>query len=411
MIFKRNIEKKLEKALSRSPVTLLTGARQTGKTTLIKRLGKERGYSYITFDDIRFLSAAKNDPVGFIKGLVNPVILDEVQRVPEIFLAIKQDVDENRVPGRFALTGSANPLLIPRLGDSLAGRMEILELFPLSQGELLSIEDKFVDWLFSNTPPLIPLALSKQELYHKIIIGGYPLVQDVDRESSDAWFNSYVAALLQRDVQDLAHISGLTELPHLLQLLATRAGNLLNGAELSRTSSIATTTLHRYVTLLKTLFLVYFQLPWSTNLGKRLVKAPKTYFVDTGLLSFLLNLQLDKAISEQQLMRGLLENFVQSEIIKQLTWSSTRAISYHFRTQTGIEVDIVLESAAGQIVGIEVKNSQTVTAQDFKSLIYLQEITNTKFIKGIVLYTGAEVIPFGSQLYALPISSLWAHYI
>ncbi len=152
MLFRRNITQKLEAALARSPVSLLTGARQTGKTTLIKEVGSQKGYSYVTFDDLRFLSAAKTDPIGFIATLVKPVILDEVQRVPEIFLAIKQDVDENRINGRYALTGSANPLLIPRLGDSLAGRMEILELFPLSQGELLGIKENFIEWALSDRP-------------------------------------------------------------------------------------------------------------------------------------------------------------------------------------------------------------------------------------------------------------------
>ena len=408
MIYSRNIQPKLIKALSRSPVTLLTGARQTGKTTLIKSLGKERGYSYITFDDIRFLSAAKNDPIGFINGLVKPVILDEVQRVPEIFLAIKQHVDENRQPGLFALTGSANPLLLPQLGDSLAGRMEILELFPLSQGELQGITDTFVEWAFKEQTQLVPEKLSKDTLYHKIITGGYPLVQDLDADSKDAWFNSYTTALLQRDVQDLAHISGLSEFPHLLQLLATRTATLLNTAELARTSGLATTTLHRYLTLLKTLFLVDFQRPWSSHLGKRLVKSPKTYFVDTGLVSFLLSLDSDKALSNPQLMGPVLENFVQAEIIKQVSWSSVRIKPYHFRTQNGIEVDIVLENGSGQLVGIEIKNSETVTPKDFKGLTHLQETTQDKFVKGIVLYAGSEIIPFGAQLYAMPISSLWA---
>ncbi len=409
MYFKRNITSKLEKAVLRSPVILLTGARQTGKTTLIKHIGKNKNYSYVTFDDLRFLSAAKNDPIGFIQGLEKPVILDEVQRVPEIFLAIKHDVDENRELGRFILTGSANPLLIPRLGDSLAGRMEILELLPLSQGELLGLQESFIDTAFDKNHiyPLTKNALTKTDLYHKIIQGGYPLVQNMNDEGREAWFNSYITTILQRDVQDLANISGLSELPHLLKLLATRVGNLINVAELGRSTGISSTTLHRYITLLETVFLVVFQPPWHTNVGKRLTKSPKTYLVDTGLLSFLLDLRIDKAISDYRFIGSILENFIFNELQKQLTWNSMRIKLYHFRTVTGIEVDIILENQAGALVGIEIKNSETVTAHDFKGLQYLQAETGESFMKGIVLYNGSQVVPFGKDLYALPISFLW----
>lgn len=410
MYFKRHITSKLEKAILRSPVILLTGARQTGKTTLIKHIGKNQKYSYVTFDDIRFLSSAKNDPVGFIQNLEKPVILDEVQRIPEIFLSIKHDVDENRTPGRFILTGSANPLLIPRLGDSLAGRMEILTLLPLSQGELLGIQENFIDRAFDKNYvyPIAKNALPKPDLYHKIIKGGYPLVQNSNDEERESWFNSYITTLLQRDVQDLANISGLSEMPHLLKLLATRVGNLINIAELSRSIGMASSTLHRYITLLETIFLIVFQPPWFSNMGKRLTKSPKTYLIDTGLLSFLLDLRIDKDLREYHFIGSILENFVFNEIQKQLTWNSMRIKPFHFRTVTGIEVDIILENQAGSLVGIEIKNSETVTPHDFKGLRYLQEEVGKLFIKGIVIYNGSQVVPFGKDLYALPISYLWS---
>lgn len=410
MYFQRHITSKLEKAILRSPVILLTGARQTGKTTLIKHIGKNKKYSYVTFDDLRFLSSAKNDPIGFIQSLEKPVILDEVQRVPEIFLSIKHDVDENRIPGRFILTGSANPLLIPRLGDSLAGRMEILELLPLSQGEILGIQETFLDRAFDKNYvyPLAKNELSKSDLYHQIIKGGYPLVQNSNDEARESWFNSYVTTLLQCDVQDLANISGLSELPHLLQLLTTRVGNLINIAELSRSIGIASTTLHRYITLLETIFLVVFQPPWFNNRGKRLTKSPKTYLVDTGLLSFLLDLRMDKDLNEYRFIGSVLENFVFNELQKQLTWNSMRIKLYHFRTVTGVEVDIILENQAGSLVGIEIKNSETISPHDFKGLRYLQEEVGESFIKGIIIYNGSQVVPFGKNLYALPISYLWS---
>lgn len=406
-MFKRNIRPKVESALQRSPIVLLTGARQTGKTTLIKQIGKSQDYHYITFDDIRFLSAAQNDPIGFIEGLKKPVILDEVQRIPEIFLAIKQDVDENRQPGRYALTGSANPMLIPRLGDSLAGRMEIFNLFPLSQGELVGRCELFIDKVFSQQLPTPSEPLVKADLYKKMSIGGYPLVQGVDEIARESWFNSYVTTLLQRDVKDIANIVGLSELPLLLKLLATRAGNLLNVAELSRTSGISTTTLHRYLILLETLFLIDFQLPWSSNLGKRLVKAPKVNLVDSGLLSFLLGIDVEAQHIDGRVLGPIVENFVVSELRKQITWSQVRVQLFHSRTVTGVEVDILLEDAAGRIVCIEIKNSTTVTAQDFKGLKYMQELVGNKFVQGIVLYMGDQHIPFGSHMHALPMNALW----
>ena len=191
MLFRRNLYKKLEKALQASPVVLLTGARQTGKSTLITEVGKGKNYTYVTFDSLTKYSAAKNDPEGFIEQLAKPVILDEVQRVPEIFLPIKLDVDQNRMAGRYALTGSANPLLIPRLGDTLAGRMRILQLYPLSQGELNDIFDDFIDNIFTEKSLKIS-KISKDQLIKKMIVGGFPTVQNLDKEDRDYWFDDYI---------------------------------------------------------------------------------------------------------------------------------------------------------------------------------------------------------------------------
>jgi len=262
--------------------------------------------------------------------------------------------------------------------------------------------------VFNNQQPKNSEIISRNELYKKMGIGGYPLVQGVDYAGRESWFNSYVTTLLQRDVKDIAQIIGLTELPLLLNLLATRVGTLLNVSELSRTSGISSTTLHRYLILFETLFLIQFLPPWSSNLGKRLVKSPKVYLIDTGLLSFLLGMNLEQTGFEGRIIGPIVEHFVVGELRKQATWSQTRVKMFHFRTPTGIEVDIVLEDAAGNVIGIEVKNSNTVLAQDFKGLKYLAELTGNKFVQGIVLYVGSEHIPFGSKLCALPINSLWA---
>lgn len=402
----RNISEKLKKGLKRSPVVLLTGARQTGKTTLVKKLSKD--YSYITFDDIRYLSAAKNDPVGFISNLETPAILDEIQRAPELLLQIKKVVDEDRKPGMFILTGSANPLLIPKLGDSLAGRMEIIELYPLSQGEIEGKKENFIDNLFSHTfNKTKTVSYSNKDLCNKLVIGGYPPVQHFDNEDLAAWFNSYLITILQRDVQDLAKIEGLTQLPNLLSLIATRSSTLLNVAELSRSSGISSTTLHRYLTLLKSLYMVTSLQPWSTNLSKRLVKSPKIYLMDTGILLYLLRANTNKLLTDKNLFGKTIENFVITELLKQASWSQLDIKIFGYRTQTGIEVDAILEDNSGRIIGIEIKGNETVSSNDFKGLKHLHETVGDNFINGIVLYTGKEIIPFGKNLWAIPVNYLW----
>ncbi len=402
----RNSAEKLKKALGQHPVVLVNGARQTGKSTLVKHVAPD--YTYITFDDLRFLSAAQSDPIGFIEGLKHPVILDEIQRVPELFLAIKYDVDKNRHPGRYLLTGSANPLLIPQLGDSLAGRMAIINLFPLSQGEIEGVKESFIDTIFDNRLPQAFDKLSTQELYSRLAKGGYPLVQQGDFESRESWFNGYITLLLQRDIKDLAHITGIAEFPRLLYLLATRTCNLMNSAEVSRTSGLSTSTLSRYLILLETIFLIHFLPAWSVNRGKRLVKSPKITLIDSALIGYLLGLDLQDPTTDSKILGSVLENFVVNELQKQLTWCRARANMFHYRTSNGIEVDLILENSAGKIVALEIKKSATVTAHDFKGLRHLMETEKDAFVQGIIVYTGTEYIPFGSRLCALPISALWA---
>lgn len=410
-MYDRNIFSRLLDAMSTSLVVLLTGARQTGKTTLMELIAEEKGYTYSTFDDLRILAAAREDPIGFIADLKKPTILDEVQRVPEIFLPIKQDIDKHKKAGRFILTGSANPLLVPHLSDSLAGRMEILNLWPLSQGELRGIQEKFIDSVFSHSFENFECEpLDKQALIEMLIHGGYPAMQQLDSESRmNAWCSSYLTTILQRDVQDLAKIEGLAHLPNLMILLASRVSGLLNAAELSRTSGIPSATLHRYLQLLQTLFLVLLVPTWSINHTKRLTRSPKIYLVDTGLISYLNGANLNRLMTDSRMTGAFFENFVVSELYRQATWCDMRIRIYHYRTTQGsFEVDLVLENAEGNIVGIEIKSSETVHAGDFKGLKNLQEAAGRKFIRGIVLYLGPR-LPFGKDLYALPINSLWAH--
>lgn len=408
-MFKRHIKPFLAKALGRSPVVLLNGARQVGKSTLVKEFVKEKGYTYLTFDDETVYVAAKTDPTGFINNLQKPIIIDEVQRVPEIFLPIKIDVDNNRIAGRYLLTGSANPLLIPHLGDSLAGRMEIVDLMPLSQGEILGTIETCIDTAFSARPFKQPQeAMTKRTLYQKIVIGGYPAaVQSPDEETQEAWMRSYINLLLQRDIKDLAQIEKITELPNLLKILAYRASNLLNVAEVSRECKMVSQTVHRYIALLQTIFIITLQQSWHTNLALRYIKSPKVYLVDSGLLSYLSGINFERSFNESIAMGKVLENFILNELKKQSTWSKTRPDIYHFRTTSGTEVDILLENRQGEIVGIEVKSAEKISPDDFKGLKLIAQNMDKKFIKGIVFYCGSQAVPFGNNLWALPINCLW----
>ncbi len=410
-MYTRHILPLLNEALADTPVVLLNGARQTGKSTLTQSLSTDNNRRYLTLDDHVTLAAAKGDPDGFIAGFSGPVTLDEVQRVPELFLAIKASVDRDRSPGRFLLTGSANVLLLPGIADSLAGRMEILSLWPLSNAEIAGAPTvNLVDWLFDG--PMNALVISpcdRIQLIAKLLRGGYPEV--VSRSSPRrraAWFNSYLQAITQRDVRDLANVEQLTEIPNLIQLLSTRSASLLNFAEISRSSGLPQTTLKRYFSLLETLFLVYRLPAWERNLGKRLVKAPKVFLPDSGLLAHLVELSPERLTIEAGLPGSLVETFVLGEILKHLAFSERQLTLWHYRTQSNTEVDFILENRLGKLTGIEVKASYNVGNKDFNGLRHLKETEPQFFQRGIVLYSGREIVPFGADLFAVPLSMWWA---
>ncbi len=407
----RGITPRILESLNDSPVVYLQGARQTGKSTLVQAIAEEQHPArYLTLDDATTLAAAHEDPQAFVNGFREPMIIDEIQRVPELALAIKTVVDKRRDPGRFLLTGSASVLLLPKVSESLAGRIEIHTLWPFSQGELTGTKERFIDEAFeSDFDASVSVSTShRSDLIARIVQGGYPVV--AERRSHDrrrAWFGSYITTILQRDVRDMASIEGLTAMPRLLSLLASRAGALLNYAELSRSLSMPQTTLKRYMTLLETTFLVQLLPAWSSNLGKRLVKSPKIMLVDSGLLCHLTGSDVTRLGDNPTLLGDKLENFVVMELRKQSGWSRIRPALFHFRTSVGIEVDIVLESASGDVVGIEVKASTAVKPHDFSGLKALRELIGARFKRGIVLYLGSEPLPFGRDLLALPVSAIW----
>ncbi len=409
-MIERNITTRLRQALKDTPVVFLHGARQTGKSTLVQAIAEgRRNASYLTLDDAATLAAATSDPAGFIGGFDGPLVLDEVQKAPALFPAIKRAVDRNRKPGRFLLTGSANVLLVPKVSESLAGRIEILTLWPFSQGEIEGVRETFVDTLFAKTNPR-PTAthLAPPQLINRVLRGGYPEIcttRSADRR--DVWFRAYISTILQRDIRDLANIEGLTELPRLLTLLATRVGSPVNFADIARDLSIPQTTFKRYFALLEMTFIVQALPAWSSNIGKRLVKSPKLLLNDTGLLTHLLGFSKDRLGNDPKQGGPLMENFVVAELRKQASWSKTKPELFHFRTQAGREVDIVLEDRSGRIVGIEVKAGATLGTNDLKGLKALAELAGKRFHRGIVLYAGQDTIPFGSRIHALPVSALW----
>jgi len=409
-MFPRNIAPCLLEALKDSPVVLVNGARQTGKSTLVQTLAAEGVASrYLTLDDPTLFSAANDDPSTFVSGLRGRVIIDEVQRAPGLFRAIKAEVDRERTPGRFLLTGSADVLMLPRLSESLAGRMDVHTLWPLSQGEIEGRRDGFVDAVFSaDWPSTIERGIDRRELLRRVVRGGFPEpLQRAAASRRAAWFSSYLATLLSRDVRELANIEGLTMLPRLMTLLAARTSSLANFAEMSRSMGLNQSTLKRYLSLLETLFLVQPLPAWSINLGKRLVRAPKVHLVDSGIAAHLIGAEDEERLSSSEMIGPLLENFVVMELRKQSTWSTVRVSMHHFRTHAGEEVDVVLEDAAGRCVGIEVKSASSASIRDTKGLRALSEALGIKFVRGIVLHTGMEHAALAPDIWALPVSALW----
>jgi len=410
-LYPRYLRPRVMEALTDSPVVLIHGPRQSGKTTLARLVGDELGFAYLSFDDDVQRAAAQSDPVGYVADLPERVILDEVQRVPELFTSLKAAVDARRESVHFILTGSASVLLIPRLADSLSGRMDILRLHPLAQAELAGREAGFLSALFGAEfkTGVVGQRLG-QALANRMLAGGYPaaLTRTTGRRST-AWYRNYVETLVQRDVRDLGRISALDALPRLLTLAAGQTARLLNVSDLAAPFQISRPTIREYLTLLSRIFLLEELPPWHNNRLKRLIKTPKLHLGDTGLAGALLGLEGDALWNDRALFGRLLETFVYQELRRQAGWQEDMVSFSHFRDKDKVEVDLVLESG-GKLAGVEVKAASTITADDFKGLRKLQTVSGKSFRAGVVLYDGGAVVPFGKNLVAVPISSLWENH-
>lgn len=406
----RAITPRLLAALADTPAVMLVGPRQAGKSTLVKELAAgEHPARYVSLDDLRTLNAVGEDPVGFIEAADGPLVIDEIQRVPELLLPIKAAIDGDRKPGRFLLTGSAQVMLLPTVSESLAGRIEAHTLWPFSQAEIEGVPGGMVGWLLGNEarPPEAP-AISKTALIERVARGGFPEAVSRRGERREEWLAAYLSAIVQRDLRDLANIERLAEVPAILASLAARVRAPLNKVEVSSSVGIPRTSLDRYLTLLEHVFLVRRLPAWHTSLIKQITKAPKLLLVDSALLVHLLRTDPARLGEDDSALGAVVESFVGMELAKQIAASPARASLLHMRTARGAEVDFVVEGASGLVAGVEVKSSATVRREDFKHLTVLRDRLGAKrFARGVVLYAGGERLSFGERLEAWPLSTLW----
>ena len=406
--FPRYLVPRLREALAGSPAVLVHGPRQCGKTTLARLVGEPRGYRYVSFDREAVATVARADPVGFVSDLPARTILDEVQRVPEIFTSLKAAIDRRRTAGRFIRTGSANVLLVPTLAESLAGRLAILRLHPLAQGEIGGRRPRFIERLFRAGFKTGVADRLGPELADRITAGGYPAA--LARRSAArrrAWYRDHVEAQIQRDVRDLSRIRSLDTLPRLLAFAAAQTGRLVNVADLASPFELTRQTIHEHVTLLERVFLLERLPAWHANRLSRLVKRPKLHVGDTGVACALLGVDAGRLTADRPLLGALLETFVFQELRRQASWLPEPVEFFHFRDRDDFEVDIVLEQGALAVAGVEVKAAATVKDADLRGLRKLRAVAGKRFVAGVVLYDGSAGIAFGDGLFAVPVRKLW----
>lgn len=408
----RHAKPRVLEALGDTRIVVIQGARQVGKTTLIQEIVDERAGRLVSLDDPLNSRAAREDPIGFLELASDHILaIDEVQRVPELILALKYIVDRDTRPGRFLLTGSANLLKLPAAEDSLAGRTESIELHGFSQGELTGYVEHFVDRLMAGERfAEHTSSLLRQDYLERAIAGGYP--EALSRQPGrrrDQWLDNYVNSIVRREADEVSNLQRVAELPLILRVLAARNSGELNIADVARDTQIPARTLTPYLELLQTLYLTQNIPAWATNLAKRVVAKPKVSLLDTGLAARLINVSAQGSSpgANPDAAGALLEGFVAGEIRRQLTWSEETVRLGHFRDQYVGEVDLVLETPDGRVAGIEVKSTATPSAKDTKGLAYLRDKLGPRFVAGLVLHTGRNAVPFGDRIAAVPMDVLW----
>jgi len=417
-LYPRLLEARVAEAMADTPVVLIVGPRQAGKTTLAQKIAHNKGLRYLTLDNDLTLLSAREDPVGMIRNLDRAVI-DEIQRAPQLLLAIKKAVDEDRHAGRFLLIGSANLMVLPTVADSLAGRMETLTLLPLSQSELYGSYVNWLDSAFAQQLPKVSVPLIGGALFDAVLRGGYPeAVARTTPRRRTTWARQYINALIQRDVRDIAAIDRLDQLPRFLEALAQISGQMCNYSQLGGQVGLDHKTAARYMGIFEQMYLLKRVPVWASNHLKRVVKTPKLQFVDSGLLSSLVGLTPVSATQEHVHQRewvaqdrtkfgNVLETFIFGELLKQTTIAEGNYRIFYYRDHDQYEVDIVIEDAGGRLVGVEIKAAATVTERDLRGLKRLAELAGDKLRLGAILYDGIETMLLGDRLWAVPISTLW----
>jgi hypothetical protein len=408
----RGIEPELRDILSVSRAAAITGPRQAGKSTLARQL-QSAGVvpNYFTLDDEATRNAARDDPDGFALSLPRPAVIDEVQRVPSLMLAVKQILDNDPAPGQFLLTGSADLLTARVVADALPGRVEYLNLWPLARSEIEGKRGSVIDALLDGTPPRVSGAPKGRAASAELVVaGGFPDALNRNPRQRARYLRSYVQATLSRDLPEIGGVRGdPAKLEQLLRLLAARTSTLVNYAALGRALALDEKTVKAHIELLSQLFLLHRLRPWSANLGARQVKTPKLLLTDTGLAAALVGVDAARYSAPDQgaLAGGLFETFVVMELIKQASWSTTPVELYFYRDSDKREVDLVVESASGDVVAIEAKTAAATTASDLRGLRVLRDKLGERFKAGVVVYSGEHTLPIDDRIWAVPISGLW----
>lgn len=408
-MYPRYQKERIVDGLTGARTVMVRGPRQSGKSTLVKEICASNNLSYFNLDEADIFTVAKADPTGFIEGVAKaPAAIDEVQRVPELVLAIKIAVDNRPVPGSYLLTGSANYLTLPKVADSLAGRVFLYSLPPLTQREIESRPEDFIEALFNKGPSVPEKIVPGPDSYlERALTGGFPEVVSGRQDQRDSWFESYIATVVSKDLTDISRVHRPFEVESLLRLIAARSSTTLNIAGLARDLRISEPTVKRHLALLETLFLVSRVPVWRGNYGEGVIKAPKIYVSDSGLMASLLRAKAEKVLINPDLSGRLFETFVAMEIQRQTSWSGTDVELFHYRDVNKHEVDLVLERRGGEIVAIEVKASATTSRSDARGIANLKERVGPRFVAGFVIYTGRHYLPLGEDIWALPVASLW----
>jgi predicted AAA+ superfamily ATPase len=404
----RGLADTVVEAMQDSRVVALLGARQAGKSTLARVLAANRlPAEYLTLDDEPVRSLASGDPQGFVAGLGRRTVIDEIQRAPELLLAIKSRVDRDGTPGQFLLTGSANLRRIPTVADALPGRVDYLTLWPFTQGEINGRPENLLARLLDGEVPTIDGApVGRGEYAQLLLAGGFPEARTRGAAARQRFFDSYVTSIVERDVVDTSRVYDPTAVGTVLRLLAARSGSLARYDALARDAGIDGKTAKGHIAVLERLFLVRIRRPWHVNLGQRQVKAPKLYVTDPGLLAALIGADARRVREDDGFAGALFETFVATELERQASWSSEPLSFWHYREDER-EVDVIVERPSGEIVGIEVKATATVRARDFRGLAHMRTRLGRRLVAGVVLYAGEQTLPFGDGLWALPLSALW----